>query len=35
MIDGRGAKILDLGKNQTAPLTADLMAEEQLLQTKL
>ena len=29
MIDGRGAKILDLGKNQTAPLTADLMAEEQ------
>jgi aryl-alcohol dehydrogenase-like predicted oxidoreductase len=28
MIDGRYAKILDLGKNQTAPVTADLMAEE-------
>ena len=26
MIDGRCAKILDLGKNQTAPLTADLMS---------
>jgi hypothetical protein len=28
MIDGRCGKILDLGKNQTAPVTADLMAEE-------
>jgi aryl-alcohol dehydrogenase-like predicted oxidoreductase len=28
MIDGRCAKILDPGKNQTAPVTADLMAEE-------